>query len=175
MTDKEIVKSFGPSEERMIEKNLINRADTSEAIEMFYKLYLEQHDSFISQKEIKQVLVLLDHLKRNQKKVGMVTGKGRRVLEMSLDKLGLGNYFDAMITDDDVINHKPDSERLLKALKILNSNPEEAVFFGDGNTDIGAGKNIGVTTVGVRWFSENRFELEPDYISDSPSEFVISN
>ncbi|WP_081930226.1 HAD hydrolase-like protein [Tetragenococcus muriaticus] len=58
----------------------------------------------------------------------MVTGKGRRVLEMSLDKLGLGNYFDAMITDDDVINHKPDSERLLKALKILNSNPEEAVF-----------------------------------------------
>jgi len=175
MTNKEIVKSFGPSEERIIEKNLINKADTSKAIDMFYTLYLQQHDSFITRKEIDQVLNLLDNLKSNQKKIGMVTGKGRRVLEMSLDKLGLGNYFDAMITDDDVINHKPDSEGLLKTLKVLDSSPEEAVFFGDGNADIGADKNAGVTTVGVRWFSENSFELAPDFISDSPSEFVISS
>lgn len=174
MTDEEIVQSFGPSEETIIKKVLINKKDAPKAIEMFYTLYLQQHDSFITREEVTQILTLLDDLKSNQKKIGIVTGKERRVLDKSLNQLGLKEYFDTIITDDDVINHKPDSEGLLKALNIMDSRPEEAVFFGDGNADVGAGRNAGVATVGVHWFSENNFEIAPDFISYSPSEFIIN-
>lgn len=174
MKDVEKEKLFGPSEEVIIKKNLKNEKDALEAVEMFYTLYLQQHDKFISRNGMGQVLDLLENLKNNQKKIGMVTGKGRRSLDISLDKLGINRYFDTIITDDDVVNHKPDSEGLVRAMNILHSSPEKSVFFGDSNADIGAGKNANVTTVGVRWFKLNMFELEPDFLSDSPNDFIIN-
>lgn len=175
MTDLEIQKQFGPSEEVIIKRNLKSKIDTVKAIELFYTLYEQQHDYFVNKNMISQVFFLLNNLKQNQKDLGMVTGKGYRSLEISLAKLGFKDYFDVIITDDDVINHKPDSEGLLKALKVLNSSPENAVFLGDSSADIGAGKKANVTTVGVQWFNINAFELKPDFLSNSPNDFIIGS
>ncbi|QOK30106.1 HAD family hydrolase (plasmid) [Cytobacillus oceanisediminis] len=172
VTTEEIIEMFGPSETGIIRKNLKNN-NYDEAIELYYEIYQDQHSNIVQNNE--EIKTLLEQLKTNGYKLGIVTGKARRSLDISLDCLGLNTFFDVIITGDDVEFQKPNPEGIYKALENLNVSHKEAVFLGDSEADIIAGKEASVTTIGVQWLPNIQtieFKTQPDEIYSSMKGFL---
>lgn len=67
----------------------------------------------------------------------------------------LQKYFQTIISWEDTINHKPHPEPLILACKKLNVMPAEAVYIGDAETDLIAGKAAGMKVI---YFSQKKHE-----------------
>lgn len=171
LSSAEVRVMFGPSETGIIRKNL-KYADKDEAIEQYYAKYLAHHTELVEpNQEIHDLLLLL---KEQGMKLGIVTGKARRSLDISLEALGWEGLFDAIITGDDVEKPKPDPEGVLKILGQLNIAKNEAVFIGDSDADILAGIEAGVLTIGVQWLPDYQtleFSAAPDFHFKTVNDF----
>jgi pyrophosphatase PpaX len=108
----------------------------------------------------------LKRLKDAGVKIAAVTTRSRRTLISTLEMGGLMRYFDVIVSGEDVVYLKPHPEPLLKALQQLEVGPEKAAMIGDTESDILAGKNAKVMTVGVSYgFHGSRVvESGPDFI-----------
>lgn len=165
---------FGPSETEIIKENL-SYENKNQAIELYYTTYLEKHSELV--KYNKDIDELIRYLKNIGIKLGIVTGKAKRSLDISLEELQMGNFFDIIITGDDVNKSKPDPEGLLKALSIIGVESNEAMFIGDSDADIQAGLQAKVYTIGAQWlpdYQTKEFNYEPDAVYDSVSDFIAS-
>lgn len=114
-------------------------------------------------------------LKARDYRLGIVSSKLRVGVERGLNIFGLAELFDLIISADDVANHKPHPEPLLKALKHFDASPDEAIYIGDSTHDIVAGKAAELATVAAAWGPFPRTELEalkPDHLLDDPSELL---
>ncbi|MCS7368670.1 MAG: HAD family hydrolase [archaeon GBS-70-058] len=69
-------------------------------------------------------------------KCGLITLNSRRSTEIVLDKFNLKNFFDAIVTRNDVKNFKPHVEHLVKAISLMELNPTEVIVVGDSIIDI---------------------------------------
>ena len=94
---------------------------------------------------------LLGGLKAEGRRLGIVTAKRRRTIDLAFRVLDLERFFDTVVTADSTKRHKPDPEPVLHALELLGADPREAAFVGDSPFDMGAGSAAGVFTVGVSW------------------------
>ena len=160
---KDVVAMFGPTEANIIRLNLANRAAAEEGVALFLACYEQEHDKMVKPNE--RILDMLARLKKEGYKLGIVTGKGRATLDISLAKLGMADYFDVTVSGDEMTRPKPDPEGVLTALHALGAKPEEAIFAGDSEADMRAGKAAGVFTVGVHWLEHIQtaeFETKPD-------------
>lgn len=174
VTSDEIKAMFGPSETGIIRENLKNN-NYDEAIELYYEIYRERHENIVSDNQ--EINALLSMLKTKGYKLGIVTGKARKSLEISLAYLGLNNFFDVIVTGDDVEFPKPHPEGVNKALEYLKVSPNEAVFLGDSDADIMAGKQANVHTIGVHWLPNYQtidFNIQPDEVYSNINEFLAS-
>jgi pyrophosphatase PpaX len=174
VTTEEIKAMFGPSETGIIRENLKNN-NYDEAIELYYEIYSKRHRNIVQDNE--EINTLIRQLKTNGYKLGIVTGKARRSLDISLDCLGLKNFFDVIVTGDDVEHPKPHPEGINKVLKNLNVSHKEAVFLGDSDADIMAGKQANVHTIGVHWlpnYHTIEFSVQPDEVYSNINEFFPS-
>lgn len=174
LSSAEIRAMFGPSETGIIRKNLLH-ANTEEAIELYYAKYLEQHTQLVEHNH--EIHELLLHLKEKGIKLGIVTGKARRSLDISLKALQMEHFFDAIITGDDVTQPKPDPEGVFKALALLDASPQEAMFIGDSDADIQAGIQANVLTIGVHWLPDYQtleFAVAPNSSYQTVAEFMAS-
>lgn len=174
LSSLEIRAMFGPSETGIIRKNLLH-GNTDEAIELYYAKYLEQHAQLVEHNH--EIHELLMYLREKGIKLGIVTGKARRSLDISLKALQMEHFFDAIITGDDVTHPKPDPEGLFKALAMLHVNPQEAMFIGDSDADIQAGIQANVFTVGVQWLPDYQaaeFAVAPNSSYQTVAEFMES-
>ncbi|HSX24801.1 MAG TPA: HAD-IA family hydrolase [Candidatus Andersenbacteria bacterium] len=91
----------------------------------------------------------------------------------SLSHVGITQYFDCLITGDDVENFKPDPEGIHKALAYLKSSATSAIMVGDSIVDVQAGKNAKTATAAVTYGLGSRKSLEEsqaDYILQDISE-----
>ncbi|HQJ46496.1 MAG TPA: HAD-IA family hydrolase, partial [Ignavibacteriaceae bacterium] len=66
---------------------------------------------------------------------------------------GLTKYFDMIVSGDDVEDHKPAPEGIIKFLKKYKLNPSEVLMIGDAPSDIIAAKQAGVEIASVLWDS----------------------
>ncbi|WP_080875479.1 HAD family hydrolase [Oceanobacillus timonensis] len=174
LTSDEVKAMFGPSETGIIRENLAN-VNHEKAIELYYEKYNEKHRDLVVENE--EMNDLLRFLKSEGYTLGIVTGKARRSLRISLDCLNMHDVFDVMITGDDVTIPKPHPEGLNEALAQLNVTNTDAVFLGDSDADIQAGKEAGVYTIGVHWlpnYQALEFSVQPDQMVSSVNEFMQS-
>ncbi|WNS42363.1 HAD family hydrolase [Paenibacillus sp. MMS20-IR301] len=168
----ELVTMFGPTEEGIIGGNFADPSSVPQAIEDYYSLYEQGH--FEEFQNEASILELLQALKQQGLKLGVITGKSRRAYQISAGALELEHYFDIAITGDDVVKPKPDPEGIHTALRTLGIDSSSAVFVGDSNADILAGKAAGLRTYGVRWlstFQSQAYDVPPDGIFNSVAEF----
>ncbi|MBY7142650.1 HAD family hydrolase [Virgibacillus sp. NKC19-3] len=173
-SSEEIKAMFGPSETEILKENL-SHEDSGQAIELYYQTYTENHSEFVDYN--KEMDALLRYLKNKGIKLGIVTGKAKRSLAISLAELQMDNFFQVTITADDVGKPKPDPEGLLKALSALGVECNEAVFIGDSDADIQAGLQAEVYTIGAHWLPDYQtmeFADNPDATFDSVTDFMES-
>ena len=172
ISSDEIKAMFGPSETGIIKENLKD-LNHDHAIELYYEKYNEKHRELVL--ENKEINDLLLFLKKEGYKLGIVTGKARRSLLISLECLKMNDLFDVIITGDDVTKPKPHPEGVMKALKQLNIKNTDAVFLGDSDADILAGKQADVHTIAVQWlpnYQTSEFSVQADQMFSSVGEFV---
>jgi HAD superfamily hydrolase (TIGR01549 family) len=169
----QLIAMFGPTEDGIISENLANKESITEAIDEYYEIYRQGHASQVHSSD--EIHKLLDYLKSNQIKMGVITGKSRKAYEISAESLNMSSFFQIVITGDDVDKAKPDPEGIIAALAFLGVSKDEAVFVGDSNADIKAGKAAGLRTYGVQWLSTYQsvhFEVEPDLIFTKVGQFL---
>ncbi len=79
--------------------------------------------------------------------LGIATNNTREVVLKLFKVLEFNGYFKAIVAMDDVANPKPAPDPLLKAFSLLGCSAEEAVFVGDSQADLEAGRAAGVRTI----------------------------
>jgi beta-phosphoglucomutase family hydrolase len=80
----------------------------------------------------------------------------RENIEVSLDVLGLRDFFRAIVSSEDVTNGKPDPEVFLKAAEKLGADPARSVVFEDAFVGIEAAHRAGMRVIAVA--TTNRIE-----------------
>jgi HAD superfamily hydrolase (TIGR01549 family) len=118
---------------------------------------------------------MLRELKKTNIKLGLVSnGTGERI-KKEMRKNGIYEYFDAVITDDEVKEFKPNPKGVIEALKIIRVVNSAALYVGDMIEDVEAGRNAGVKTAAVTWGAHSLERLKPakpDYIINKLDELM---
>jgi HAD superfamily hydrolase (TIGR01509 family) len=92
-----------------------------------------------------------DTLKRlKDYKKGIITNTPRDCTMQILKQFDIEQYFDSVITSDDVDKAKPDPEIVLKACAALGVKPKDSIMVGDTESDVQAGKAAGCTVIGIQ-------------------------
>jgi pyrophosphatase PpaX len=119
---------------------------------------------------------LLGDLSSQGRKLGIVTAKRRRTVDLAFAVLPIERFFDVVVTSGDTQRHKPHPDPVLLALERLNANGARAAFVGDSPFDIGAGKAAGTFTVGVSWGGlhpeERLVEAGADVVVHKPEDLL---
>ncbi|MCA1031518.1 pyrophosphatase PpaX [Bacillus timonensis] len=151
----------------------LNKEKVEEMIQTYREHNLANHDLLV--KEYEGVFETIKTLHEKGYKLGIVTTKMRNTVNMGLALTKLDQFFDVVVTLDDVKNAKPDPEPINLALKQLGSTPEDTIMVGDNHHDILAGKNAGTATAGVAWTIKGKEHLatfNPDYMLEHMSELL---
>jgi len=151
----------------------MDKERVQEMIDTYRAFNHAQHDVLV--KEYDRVYETVKALHEQGFKLGIVTTKIRSTVLMGVKLAKLDRFFDCIVTLDDVERAKPDPEPIFKALKQLESAPQETIMVGDNYHDILAGKNAGTKTAGVAWTIKGREYLEqyhPDYMLDKMSDLL---
>ncbi|MFZ5652462.1 MAG: HAD-IA family hydrolase [Bacillota bacterium] len=167
----EVLKTIGIPLREVAERYMPGRA--GEFVERYTFYQKEKHSDYI--KPYPGATEALEIIKSCGYCSGVVTSKRRSPALSDMEVCGLHRYFDVTVAVEDVSRPKPDPEPVLKALKLLDIQPANAVFVGDSWYDIIAGRKAGVTTVGVTWGMATREELagiHAEYIVDSWQELI---
>ena len=82
-------------------------------------------------------------------KKGIITNTPKDCVCQILKEFDIEQYFEIVITSDEVVKAKPDPEIVLKACEVLGVKPENVVLIGDTNSDVKAGRDAGCTVIGV--------------------------
>ena len=119
---------------------------------------------------------LLGELSSQGRKLGIVTAKRRRTVDLAFAVLPIERFFDVVVTSGDTQRHKPHPHPVLLALERLNANGARAAFVGDSPFDVGAGKAAGTFTVGVSWGGlhpeERLVEAGADVVVHKPEDLL---
>ena len=91
------------------------------------------------------VLTTLAELKRLGVKRAIVTNKESRFTTRILERHGLADLFDAVISGDTYPVKKPDPTVIYNCIHDLGESSAESLFVGDSSIDIATAKAAGVT------------------------------
>jgi pyrophosphatase PpaX len=104
------------------------------------------------------VLDVLETLKAEGRRLGVVSAKLRPTVEHVFVGAGMNDLFDVVVGSDDTERHKPEPEPVLKALELLGARAEDAAYVGDSPFDVAAARAAGVYAVAVGWGGIHRVE-----------------
>ena len=117
------------------------------------------------------IVDVLASLKREGRRLGVVSAKRKPTVQRVFDGAGVGAYFDVVVGSDDTERHKPHPEPVLKALELLEAQPHEAAYVGDSPFDVAAARAAGVYAVAVGWGGIHRVE-DADAVVEAPEELL---
>jgi pyrophosphatase PpaX len=129
------------------------------------------HDELQSCLGIEAVLVRLN---AEGRRLGIVSAKRRRTVELAFAQVPLAHLFDVVVGGDDTVRQKPDPEPLLYALDRLGADPADAAYVGDSPYDMQAARAGGLYAVGVSWgrIHERGALTDADVIVDGAEELL---
>jgi pyrophosphatase PpaX len=171
LTDSELLAAVGtPLREQM---RMIDPERADELVDVYREHNEPLHDRLMA---FDGILDVLGQLRREGRRLGIVTAKRGATVDLAFAVLPLRGYFDALVTADDVTRHKPAPDPLFVALDRFEAGPEDAAYVGDAPFDVAAAKAAGVYAVAVTWggiHSEEALRAqEPDAIISSPRELL---
>lgn len=155
-TDEQIIALFGPTEEQILVRWYPDRA--GEVVEEYFDFYKTKLPEMASAYD--GIHNLLESISNKNIPLGIFTGKGRRAAELTLEGLGLRNYFTYFASGDDVENHKPAADGIINYLKLHNFQPHEVLMIGDAPADIKAARSAGTPVASVVWDSYAKEEVQ---------------
>lgn len=119
-------------------------------------------------------LQTLKILKEKKIKLVAFTSRSKETSIKTLKMTNIFQYFNVIISREDVLLPKPDPEGLLKVLNKYKISKDYAYMVGDTSTDIQTGKNARVKTIGASYgfIGNNIIKCNPDYVINDISETI---
>ena len=110
----------------------------------------------------------LTELSEKGKKIGLVSSSFAWMINQILEQLQLSDYFDIVVTKEDVTNHKPDPEAYLLALNRLSLSSTDVLIFEDTQAGLlsAKGANCDVIAIEHEFNSNNNLSLSLKVIKD---------
>jgi pyrophosphatase PpaX len=164
-SDEEIIKMFGPPEEGAL-LSIVGKDQIDEVMIEYLDYYRTRHREMASLHA--GMNEILDFIKSRGCKLAIFTGKGTRTTQITLQELGIDQYFDYIVTGNDVVNHKPSSEGLIKILEHFSLSPDETLMIGDGVSDVTSAHEAGMKVGTVLWDS-----YAGDKVRSMPSDYLF--
>ena len=123
------------------------------------------------------MIELMEELKRRGYLIGIVTSRMKGQTLIGLEKFGIAELVDSLITCEDTSIHKPNPEPALMCLDELGVEAAEALMVGDSILDIACAHNAGVDAALVSWTvtlkdKELKGADAPDYIIDEAADLL---
>jgi pyrophosphatase PpaX len=171
---KESIQNICEEAQRIMKNNANKECDriTSDMKEIIEKYEIEG----LKQSAIKKdVFYVFNWLKKKEIKLALVTNNGRKSAEYAVNRFELIEYFDVIITRDEVNKWKPHPEPIQKAINQLKIEPSEGIFIGDSKMDIQSSKSAGVKVVSIPTGIHSKQQLDeedPDYLIYSLLEII---
>jgi len=113
----------------------------------------EKERAFLEMIQLVKPLTVVSEIAKYYKgKIPMAIGSGgqKNTVELTLNAIGFNDFFDAIITCDDVEKYKPDPETFLKAAMEMGVEPKDCIVFEDGEPGIVAASKAGMMVVDIR-------------------------
>jgi HAD superfamily hydrolase (TIGR01509 family) len=171
LTNEEIVALFGPTEDVILKEWMKN--DYESARKDYFDFYESRHPEMA---EIFPGLTdVVRYIKEQNIPLGIFTGKGRDSATLTLKSIGLYDWFDMILSGDDVEKCKPSPEGIMKFIGAYNLQPGRVLMVGDSIHDVMASESAGVKCALVLWdeYSRTRCkECKTDYRFYTVEEFV---
>jgi HAD superfamily hydrolase (TIGR01509 family) len=86
---------------------------------------------------------------RGKVPMAIATGGTRMVIEKALKVVGISDWFDEVVTADDVELGKPAPDVFLRACKLLGANPANALALDDAPAGILAAQRAGMQVIAI--------------------------
>lgn len=99
---------------------------------------------------IPETVNLIENLKGKGIKLAIFSSNTRKAVEMTLMKINKLDFFDSIVTIEDVSKNKPDPEGLNKILRVCKVSRSKALFIGDRQRDLEAGRRAGIKSMLIR-------------------------
>jgi beta-phosphoglucomutase len=125
----------------------IDDAEFQKLMELKNNQYLSYISTMSAQEILPGVLPVLDYLERNQ--IPVALGSASKNAKTILEKVGLNDYFQAVVDGNEVKEAKPHPEVFLKAAQLINCKPENCIVFEDSRAGILAANTAGMYSVGI--------------------------
>lgn len=123
------------------------------------QIITEKLDQFYSvQHNVREIPPVADIVRKYHGKLPMAVGTGghREAVERTLRIAGLRQFFDIIVTANDVDNFKPHPETFLKCAEMMNVEPSLIEVFEDGDLGLEAARMAGMIATDVRsWYDSN--------------------
>ena len=142
----EFAKDFGAPIENDIKKHFIGK--TIEEVKNMHNSNFMKWKNYVKLNQ--QSKTILKNLKRREIKLGLISNSTKFIINAILKHYKIKNYFEVIITLDDVKRRKPAPDMILKACKMLKVKPENTILVGDTKNDMIAGRRAGCITVGYK-------------------------
>ncbi len=145
-TRETVYANFGPHE-----LGLLKRLNPENAQELFNE-YLKASAELIEAEGLYAfdgIKELLAELKERGVKIALITGKSKESLELTLEAIGLYEYFDILKWGGETGSIKP--QRLREVLEQLQIAPSQAIYIGDSTQDILDCNEVGVDILSAAW------------------------
>jgi pyrophosphatase PpaX len=145
VTDDQVIASFGISLTDAAQKLGVFDSIKIDKFRDIVKVLAEQRNPVTEL--YPGAVELLEKLSSLGKKVALITSSGAEVVSRALEYNNLQDRFVSIISADDVANHKPHPEGILRVLQELNIDPVNAVMLGDSDKDLLAASNANIDSV----------------------------
>lgn len=135
--------------------------EKKQEVDAFYALYKAVHMQWdnVRTKPFPQEGECLAALKAAGLRLAVVTNKSQGAADVLKDTLLKDYGFAAILGNREGVPVKPDPATTFEALRLLGVSPAEAVFVGDGDTDVQTAKNAGMRCISVLWGYRSREQL----------------
>ena len=135
----------------------IRYIDINEVIRIKRELFYQNLDKV---KLLRGSRELLSLLKDNGIKIGLATSSLKDFVYTILERFNILDYFDVIVTAEDVSRAKPDPEIFIKTLELLKVRPYEALVIEDSSYGVIAAKRAGIPVYVVLTGVSNKRTLE---------------
>lgn len=171
LSNEEIIDCIGPTLEQTGEKYYPQ--DPSSFVKCYRHYYQINHDEMIE--IFPGIIQMLESLKQLELRLVIVTSKKRDMTIKALQYLKIYDYFDLIISSDDINSPKPHPEPIETVMKYYGLTQDECLMVGDNSHDIECAHAAGVKSVAVGWAMRGADYLKkyhPTYIIDEANDLL---
>ncbi len=113
----------------------------------------EKEDAFLIHiKSIRPIEPVVEIVRQSRGVIPMAVASGgfRPVITRILSQIGILDWFDAIVTAEDTVRHKPDPDVFLEAARRLNVPSASCLVYEDTDVGLQAARRAGMKSVDVR-------------------------